>query len=105
MYEPIDPIDEMTLSEEEAEGDQEDYVDVQPPPLDQAEYTDVPSQLEVSCLCSIVSDSLTPLSHRTIFRKSMKTQLSSYLSLPPSPLPPPPPPALPPPTGQTHQLT
>jgi hypothetical protein len=46
MYEPIDPIDEMTLSEEEAEGDQEDYVDVQPAPLDQAEYTDVPSQLE-----------------------------------------------------------
>lgn len=46
MYEPIEPIEEMTPSEE----DQEEYVDVQPQQDDDLEeYIDVdPSQMEVS---------------------------------------------------------
>lgn len=62
MYEPIDPIEEMTLSEEE-EAEQEDYVDVQQPPLDQPEYTDVPPHPEVSASLQYVIDSQTLLSH------------------------------------------
>ena len=56
MYEPIDP---MTMSDEEVEegeDDPEDYVDVVPPPLeDQEEYVDVPPPTVVSvealCVC------------------------------------------------------
>lgn len=45
MYEPVEPIEEMTPSEEE----QEEYVDVQPQEDDMEEYVDVdPSHLEVS---------------------------------------------------------
>lgn len=45
MYEPIEPIEEMTPSEE----DLEEYVDVQPQQDDLEEYIDVdPTQLEVS---------------------------------------------------------
>ena len=62
MYEPIEPIGEVTLSEEEMEAqeeyvdvkpaeelEQEEYVAVDPAQLEQEEYVAVdPSQLEVS---------------------------------------------------------
>ena len=79
MYEPVEPIEEMTPSEE----DQEEYVDVQPQEDDVEEYVDVdPSHLEVSHtegqLLSQLPDNLFPPS-RMRFKRSMRIRLSSRL--------------------------
>ena len=78
LYEPIDPIEEMTMSDEEGEGgaeeDLDDYVDVVPVDQDQDEYIDVDPSQRVEVRDSHIDHNIIShlITHRMRYRKNMK---------------------------------